>query len=126
MIDANRVFVYDTSLRDGGQMRGISFGVRDKQIIAALLDTLGVDYIEAGFPGANPVDTDFFADLPPLNHARFVAFGMTRRAKLAASDDASLQAVLGCKAPAVCLVGKAWDFQVTEALGIALKNTLAL
>jgi 2-isopropylmalate synthase len=124
MTDAHRVFLYDTSLRDGGQMRGISFGVRDKQIIADLLDTLGVDYIEAGFPGANPVDTDFFADLPPLKHARFVGFGMTRRAKLESSTDASLQAVLGCNAPAVCLVGKAWDFQVTEALGIPLETNL--
>lgn len=126
MTDAHRVFFYDTSLRDGGQMRGISFGVRDKQIIADLLDTLGVDYIEAGFPGANPVDTDFFADLPPLKHARFVGFGMTRRAKLESSTDASLQAVLGCNAPAVCLVGKAWDFQVTEALGIPLETNLSM
>ena len=121
-----RVFLYDTTLRDGAQTRGVDFSVKDKATIAGWLDELGIDYIEGGWPGANPTDDAFFAAPPSLNHARLAAFGMTRKPKNDAADDAGLQAVLGASAPAVCLVGKTWDFHVTEALGVTLEENLDL
>ncbi len=113
-----RLFVFDTTLRDGAQTQGVDFSVEDKRQIALALDGLGVDYVEGGWPGANPTDTAFFSERPPLKHARFTAFGMTKRAGRSAANDPSLSAVLDGRADAVCLVGKTWDFHVDIALEV--------
>jgi 2-isopropylmalate synthase len=113
-----RLFIFDTTLRDGAQTQGVDFSVEDKRQIALALDALGVDYIEGGWPGANPTDTAFFADRPPLKRARFTAFGMTKRSGRSAANDPSLAQVLDASVDAICLVGKTWDFQVDVALEI--------
>ena len=117
------ITLYDTTLRDGGQTRGVDFSVKDKKTIAEWLDTLGIDYIEAGWPGANPTDTALFENLPVLQHAKFTAFGMMRRNGRDAAKDAGLQTVLNA-APHACLVGKSWDLHVTDALGMTLEQNL--
>ena len=114
----DRLFLFDTTLRDGAQTQGVDFSVEDKRQIALALDGLGLDYIEGGWPGANPTDTAFFSDRPPLAKARFTAFGMTKRAGRSAANDPGLSAVLDAKADAACLVGKTWDFHVDVALEI--------
>jgi len=113
-----RLTLFDTTLRDGAQTMGVDFSVEDKRQIALALDTLGLDYIEGGWPGANPTDTAFFAERPPLTRARFTAFGMTKRSGRSADNDPSLAAVINAPVDAVCLVGKSWDYQVDVALGI--------
>ncbi|MES2143851.1 MAG: citramalate synthase, partial [Pseudomonadota bacterium] len=114
-----RLYLFDTTLRDGQQTQGVQFSVPEKLQIAAALDTLGVDYIEGGWPGANPTDSDFFA-APPKTRATMTAFGMTKRAGRSAENDDVLAAVLDASTPAVCLVGKTHDFHVTTALGVSL------
>jgi 2-isopropylmalate synthase len=121
-----RIYLYDTTLRDGAQTQGVDFGPADKAAIARELDTLGIDYIEGGWPGANPTDDAFFKNPPSLAHARLAAFGMTRRTGRSASNDPGLTATLGSGAPVVCLVGKSWDFQVETALGVSLEENLAM
>lgn len=121
-----RIFLYDTTLRDGAQTQGVDFTVSDKRVIATALDAMGIDYIEGGWPGANPTDDEFFAAPPAFRHARFTAFGMTRRNGRSAANDPGLNAVLGVDAGTVCLVGKSWDFHVQIALGISLDDNLAL
>jgi len=118
-----RLYLFDTTLRDGQQTQGVQFSVADKRAIAAALDALGLDYIEGGWPGANPTDSDFFA-APPATRARLTAFGMTKRAGRSAANDDVLAAVLNAGTPAVCLVGKAHDFHVTTALGVSLAENL--
>jgi 2-isopropylmalate synthase len=113
-----RLYLFDTTLRDGAQTQGVDFSVEDKRQIALALDLLGIDYIEGGWPGANPTDTAFFAERPPLKRARFTAFGMTKRAGRSAANDPGLSQVLDAKADAACLVGKTWDFHVDVALEI--------
>ncbi len=113
-----RLFIFDTTLRDGAQTQGVDFSVEDKRQIALALDALGIDYVEGGWPGANPTDTAFFSERPPLKKARFTAFGMTKRAGRSAANDPGLSAVLDARADAVCLVGKTWDFHVDVALEI--------
>jgi len=113
-----RLFLFDTTLRDGAQTQGVDFSVEDKRQIALALDALGVDYVEGGWPGANPTDTAFFGARPPLAKARFTAFGMTKRSGRSAANDPGLAAVLDAKADAACLVGKTWDFHVDVALEI--------
>jgi len=113
-----RLYLFDTTLRDGAQTQGVDFSVEDKRQIALALDTLGIDYVEGGWPGANPTDTAFFTERPPLGHARFTAFGMTKRSGRSAANDPGLSSVLDAKADAVCLVGKTWDFHVDVALDI--------
>jgi 2-isopropylmalate synthase len=113
-----RLYLFDTTLRDGAQTQGVDFSVEDKRQIALALDGLGLDYIEGGWPGANPTDTAFFAERPPLKKARFTAFGMTKRSGRSAANDPSLAQVLDAKADAVCLVGKASAYQVDVALEI--------
>jgi 2-isopropylmalate synthase len=120
-----RVYLFDTTLRDGAQTQGVDFSVEDKRTIALALDQLGIDYVEGGWPGANPTDTAFFADPPSLHHARFTAFGMTKRSGRSASNDPGLAALISTKAPALCLVGKSWDFQVDVALEIPRGENLA-
>ncbi len=121
-----RLYLFDTTLRDGAQTQGVDFSVEDKIIIAKTLDKLGIDYIEGGWPGANPGDTAFFDSKPTFKNSTFTAFGMTRRPGRSASNDSGLKAVLDAETPAVCLVGKAWDFQVEVALGIELDENVEL
>jgi 2-isopropylmalate synthase len=117
-MDDRRVYLFDSTLRDGAQTQGVDFSVADKLAIAQALDKLGVDYIEGGWPGANPTDDAFFAQPPVLKRARLVAFGMTRRPGRSAANDPGLAALTGSKARALCMVGKSWDFHVDVALGI--------
>ncbi|HKQ10975.1 MAG TPA: citramalate synthase, partial [Rhizomicrobium sp.] len=119
-----RLFIFDTTLRDGAQTQGVDFSVEDKRQIALALDSLGVDYIEGGWPGANPTDTAFFGERPPLKHARFTAFGMTKRVGRSAANDPSLAPVLDANADAICLVGKTSAYQVRVALEITGQENL--
>ncbi|MDX1975953.1 MAG: citramalate synthase [Rickettsiales bacterium] len=116
---SDRVYLYDSTLRDGAQARGVDFTVADKQAIARELDKLGIDYIEGGWPGANPNDDEFFASAPKLHKASLSAFGMTRRAGRSADNDPGLNMLLESGAPNICLVGKSWDKQVKSALGVS-------
>ncbi|NVO22970.1 citramalate synthase [Donghicola sp. C2-DW-16] len=118
-----KLFLYDTTLRDGQQTQGVQFSTPEKHQIADALDMLGVDYIEGGWPGANPTDSAFFEEAPETN-AVFTAFGMTKRAGRSAENDEVLAAVLNAGTPAVCLVGKTHDFHVTCALGITLEENI--
>src|ERR1043166_7204322 len=124
--DDKRVYLFDTTLRDGAQTQGVDFGVGDKLAIAQGLDRLGVDYIEGGWPGANPTDDAFFAEPPLLKRAKLVAFGMTRRPGRSAANDPGLAALLDNKAPALCMVGKSWDFHVDVALAIEHNENIAM
>lgn len=119
-----RLSLFDTTLRDGQQTQGVQFAPSDKMQIASALDTLGIDYIEGGWPGANPTDSAFF-DAPPKTRATLTAFGMTKRAGISAENDDVLAAVLNAHTPAVCLVGKSHDFHVKTALGITLAENTA-
>ena len=118
-----RLYIYDTTLRDGQQTQGVQFSLTEKQQIATALDALGVDYIEGGWPGANPTDSDFF-DAAPKTRAMFTAFGMTKRAGYSAENDDVLAGVMNADTSAVCLVGKSHDFHVTTALGISLDENV--
>ncbi len=118
MTTRERLYLFDTTLRDGAQTTGVDFSLEDKMRIARVLDELGVDYIEGGYPGANPTDTQFFDAPPAFETARFTAFGMTKRAGRSAANDPGLQGTLQSKSDAVCLVAKAWDYHVRVALGI--------
>jgi 2-isopropylmalate synthase len=120
-----RLYLFDTTLRDGQQTQGVDFSVADKQRIAAALDALGLDYIEGGWPGANPTDSEFFAAPPRLARATLTAFGMTKRAGRSAANDDVLAAVVNAHTPAVCLVGKTHPFHVATALGISGEENLA-
>ncbi len=122
--------LYDTTLRDGTQREGVTLSVEDKLRVASRMDELGVAYIEGGWPGANPKDTEFFAraadgDLR-LSNATLVAFGMTRGARTTAEDDPLLQALVDAKTDVICLVGKSWGYHVDEALGIPRADNLAM
>ena len=116
--------LYDTTLRDGAQTYGVDFSVEDKWLIAEQLDLLGIDYIEGGYPGANPTDTRLFAESRELSHARLTAFGMTKRSGRSLANDPGFQALLAAKTTAICLVGKTWDFHVDVALGISLDENV--
>ncbi|MDH3263612.1 MAG: citramalate synthase, partial [Paracoccaceae bacterium] len=118
-----RLSLFDTTLRDGQQTQGVQFSTADKVEIARALDGLGIDYIEGGWPGANPTDSEFFAARPETR-ATFTAFGMTKRAGRSAENDDVLAAVLNADTPAVCLVGKTHDFHVETALNITLDENL--
>jgi 2-isopropylmalate synthase len=118
-----RLYLFDTTLRDGQQTQGVQFSTPEKRQIALALDALGVDYIEGGWPGANPTDSEFFAD-PVPTRAVMTAFGMTKRVGRSAANDDVLAAVLDAGTPAVCLVGKAHEFHVRTALGCTLDENL--
>ena len=118
-----RLYLYDTTLRDGQQTQGVQFSTAEKIRIAGALDALGVDYIEGGWPGANPTDSAFF-EARPETRATVAAFGMTKRAGRSAENDEVLAAVLNAGTQAVCLVGKTHDYHVTRALGITLEENL--
>ena len=119
-----KIWLFDTTLRDGGQTRGVDFSRADKIAIAKALDDFGVDYIEAGWPGANPTDDAFFAAPPKMRQAKLVAFGMTRRGGRSAANDPGLNAVIDAEVDAACLVGKTWDFHVETALNTTLEENL--
>jgi 2-isopropylmalate synthase len=119
-----RLYLFDTTLRDGAQTQGVDFSVEDKRLIAKLLDKLGVDYVEGGYPGANPTDTNFFSEDPGLQHAVFTSFGMTKRAGRSADNDPGLAAIFESAAKACCFVAKSWDFHVDVALGITKEENI--
>ncbi len=118
-----RLYLFDTTLRDGAQTTGVDFSLEDKRAIAALLDRLGVDYVEGGYPGANPLDTEFFSQ-KRTNTACFTAFGMTKRPGRSASNDPGIAALLEAKADAICYVAKSWDYHVRVALETSLEENL--
>jgi 2-isopropylmalate synthase len=120
--------IYDTTLRDGTQGEGVSFSMEDKVRLASRLDALGIHYIEGGWPGSNPKDLRFFARMQDvtLKHAKLAAFSMTRRAGGTAESDANMQALITAGAPVATIVGKAWDFHVSHALGTTLEENLAM
>ena len=119
-----KVYIFDTTLRDGAQTQGVDFNVQDKIKIANILSDIGIDYIEGGWPGANPVDTEFFNNPPKFKKSIFTAFGMTKKTGRSAENDPSLAALVNASCPAVCIVGKTWDFHVKVALGIKNEENL--
>lgn len=123
-----RIKIYDTTLRDGMQAEGVSFSLEDKLLIAQRLDEFGIDYIEGGYPMSNPKEQQFFEQISKLGlkKSRVVAFGSTRRANCTVEEDACMQALLNCKAPAVTIVGKAWDMHVTDVLKCSLEDNLTI
>jgi 2-isopropylmalate synthase len=123
---AERLYLYDTTLRDGAQTQGVDFTAADKIAIAQLLDQLGVDYVEGGWPGANPTDDGFFANPPALTRVRLCAFGMTRRSGRSAANDPGLAALFQSQADAITLVDKSSARQVELALGVPLDENLRM
>ena len=119
-----KIYIFDTTLRDGAQTQGVDFSIDDKLKIAEALGSLGVDYIEGGWPGANPTDTEFFQKKINLKDSILTAFGMTKRSGRSAENDPGLSALLDSKTSAICLVGKSWDFHVDVALGISNEENL--
>ena len=125
---STRIYAYDSSLRDGAQAQGISFSVEDKIKIVEKLDALGISYIEAGNPGSNPKDLEFFTRVGALqlNNAKIIAFGSTRKVGIQVEDDRNLQSLLLANTPAVAIFGKSWDYQVTDILRTTLAENLAM
>jgi len=119
-----KIYIFDTTLRDGAQTEGVNFSIEDKNKIATALSKLGVDYLEGGWPGANTLDTTFFNNPPKLGNTILTAFGMTKKTGRSAENDPGLSALLNTKAPAICLVGKSWDFHVDVALGISKEENI--
>ena len=119
----DRLYLFDTTLRDGQQTPGIDFSVEDKIAIAGMLDEFGMDYVEGGYPGANPTDTEFFAKKRTAR-SKFVAFGMTKRAGISASNDPGLAALVQARSDAICFVAKSWDYHVRVALGCTNEENL--
>tara|TARA_Y100000590_G_scaffold135570_1_gene155109 strand:- start:8064 stop:9665 length:1602 start_codon:yes stop_codon:yes gene_type:complete len=119
-----KLYIFDTTLRDGAQTQGVHFSLDEKIKIAHALDNLGVDYIEGGWPGANPTDTEFFQKKLKLKNSSFTAFGMTKKSGRSADNDPGLSAILNSNTNSVCLVGKSWDFHVDIALGISNEENL--
>ncbi len=123
MTAKERIFLFDTTLRDGQQTPGVDFSVEDKIVIARMLDEFGFDYVEGGYPGANPTDTAFFRE-KRTQRAKFVAFGMTKRAGVSASNDPGLAALVASQAEAICFVAKSWDYHVRVALGCSNEDNI--
>src|SRR6186713_1448092 len=119
-----RLYLFDTTLRDGAQTNGVDFTLADKVAIIRMLDELGIDYVEGGYPGANPTDTQLFSETRMLN-TTFTAFGMTRRPGRSTSNDPGLAALLDAKADAICFVAKSWDYHVRVALETTNEENLA-
>ncbi|MCX7709751.1 MAG: citramalate synthase [Clostridia bacterium] len=120
--------IYDSTLRDGAQAQGISFSVEDKLKIVEALDRLGVKYIEAGNPGSNPKDLQFFERVNRIKfkNAKIIAFGSTRRVNMSVGEDANVKSLLKADTPAVAIFGKTWDFQVEEILKTTLDENLKM
>jgi 2-isopropylmalate synthase len=123
-----RIFIYDTTLRDGSQGEGVNFSLQDKLLITARLDEAGFDYIEGGYPLSNPKDAAFFRAVRDLDlkHAKVAAFGMTRRRDVAAEDDQGMKALVSANTPAITIVGKSWDLHVHDVLGVSLDENLRM
>jgi len=123
---SNRVYLYDTTLRDGTQAEDISFQVQDKVRIAKHLDALGIDYIEGGWPGSNPKDIGFFEAIQKetLSHSKIAAFGSTRRARITPDQDTNIKMLIAARPDVVTIFGKTWDFHVREALRVSLEENL--
>src|SRR5712692_4898084 len=123
-----RIFIYDTTLRDGSQGEGVNFSLQDKLLLTKRLDEMGVDFIEGGYPLSNPKDAEYFKDVRrlPLKHAKVAAFGMTRRKDTRPEQDTCLRALVESEAPLITIVGKTWDMQVTEVLGTSLEENLRM
>ena len=119
-----RLYIFDTTLRDGAQTQGVDFSIDDKEKIANALDNLGVDFIEGGWPGANPTDTEFFQKKHVFKNSKLISFGMTKKTGRSADNDPGLSALLDSNTSSVCLVGKSWDFHVDIALGISNEENL--
>ena len=124
----SKVFLYDTTLRDGTQREGISLSCNDKIKIAQKLDDFGIDYIEGGWPGSNPKDAEFFDKIKeiPLKHAKIAAFGSTRYKNTTCEQDANIQALVAADTPVVTLVGKSWDLHVNKVLEADPEENLAM
>ncbi len=122
----NKIYLFDTTLRDGQQTTGVNFSVSDKMIILNALDDLGIDYIEGGWPGANPTDDEFFNRDIKLKNSIFTSFGMTRRPNKSAANDPGLNNLINSKSSCVCIVGKSSSFQVKEALSISNEENLSM
>ena len=120
----DKIYIFDTTLRDGAQTEGVDFSIEDKNKIANVLWDIGVDYIEGGWPGANPNDTKFFSNPPKLKKSIFTAFGMTKKTGRSADNDPGLASLINANSSAVCVVGKAWDFHVKVALGVTNDENL--
>src|ERR1700675_4958872 len=114
-MNRERLYLFDTTLRDGAQTNGVDFSLADKVLIAGMLDELGIDYVEGGYPGANPTDTAFFEE-KRTPKAAFTAFGMTKRPGVSLSNDPGIRDLLAAKADAICFVAKTWDYHVRVAL----------
>ena len=124
MAGAERVYLFDTTLRDGAQTTGVDFSLPDKIAVAGMLDALGIDYVEGGYPGANPLDTEFFRKKATAS-ARFAAFGMTRRPGRSVSNDPGVAGLLSAAADTIVFVAKSWDYHVHVALETTLEENLA-
>ncbi len=120
----DKIYLFDTTLRDGAQTEGVDFSLEDKNKIANVLSDIGIDYIEGGWPGANPIDTKFFSKPPKTKKSIFTAFGMTKKTGRSADNDPGLASLINADTSAVCVVGKTWDFHVKVALGINNKDNL--
>ena len=118
------IYLFDTTLRDGSQTQGVDFSIDDKNKIALALSNLGLDYIEGGWPGANPLDTSFFNTPPKINHSKLVAFGMTKKTGRSAENDPGLASLINANTSSVCIVGKTWDYHVKIALNISNEENL--
>ena len=118
-----RLYLFDTTLRDGQQTPGIDFSLEDKILISGMLDEIGIDYVEGGYPGANPTDTEFF-ERKRTARAKFTAFGMTKRAGRSVGNDPGIQGLLQAEADAICFVAKSWDYHVKVALGCTNEENL--
>ena len=126
MMNEDHIWLFDTTLRDGGQTRGVDFSVSDKIAISQALDEFGINYIEAGWPGANPIDDQFFEKPPVFKNSALVAFGMTRRGGRSTDNDPGFNAIINATSDATCLVGKTWDFHVDTALNISMDENLKM
>ena len=128
MASIKRIDVYDTTLRDGTQGLGVNFSLADKLDLVSMLDDFGVDYIEGGYPLSNPKDAEFFSEVKKISlaNSKIAAFGMTRRKGVSAKDDSGMLALLDCEAPVITIVGKTWDMQVSEVLGVDKEENLAM
>ena len=121
---SDKIYIFDTTLRDGAQTQGVDFSLDDKDKISAALDNLGVDYIEGGWPGANPTDTEFFNKKHTFNNSKLTAFGMTKKTDHSAENDPMISSLINSKANSICVFGKSWDFHVDVALGISKEQNL--
>ena len=125
-INPNKIFFFDTTLRDGQQTTGVDFSVDDKIKFSSALDELGIDYVEGGWPGSNPTDDKFFQSNVNFNKSNLVAFGMTRRPSTSVSNDPGLNSLINTNVGHICIVGKSSAYQVEKALGISKEDNLQM